>query len=131
MQCEPPRPRPSSEPADGDHLDTRLAQAGVGVDVAVVGDDDAWLEAQQVVAVVPLLALALERVAAGGDDPHVVDAERVLEGVDHAAAENARRPVARASSPGRIDQTRAPSTTSGNSVTASRSTIVITVSRCM
>src|SRR5271165_6114835 len=49
---------------DGDDLDPLLTQARVGVDVAVVGDHHPRLEAEEVVAVVPLLALALERVAA-------------------------------------------------------------------
>ena len=43
--------------ADGDHLDAGLAQQRVGVDVAVVADDHAGLERDDVVAVVPLLAL--------------------------------------------------------------------------
>ena len=46
--------------AHGDDLDAGLAQQRVGVGVAVVGDDDAGLERDDVVAVVPLLALRLQ-----------------------------------------------------------------------
>ena len=46
--------------ADRDDLDPGLSQKRVGVDVAVVGDDHAGLERDDVVAVVPLLALGLE-----------------------------------------------------------------------
>src|SRR5579864_6456841 len=70
---------------DRDHLNARLAQAGVGVDVAVIGDDDAGLEAQEVVAVIPLLPLGTERVTAGRDHPDLVHAQRLLQGVDDAA----------------------------------------------
>ena len=65
------------EPLDRDDLDARLAQRGVGARVALVGDDDAGLERDDVVAVVPLLALGLERVAAGLDHAHLADAERL------------------------------------------------------
>ena len=71
MQCEPPRPRPSSKPSMGSHLDAGLAQRGVGAGVALVADDDAGLERDDVVAVVPLLALGLEGVTAGLDDAHL------------------------------------------------------------
>src|SRR5271165_748108 len=60
---------------DRDHLYARLAQAGVGGDVAVVADHHPGLEAQQVVAVVPLLALTLERVTAGGHYAHLGNVE--------------------------------------------------------
>ena len=42
---------------DGEHLDALLAHQGVGVLVALVGDDDTRLEGDDVVAVVPLLPL--------------------------------------------------------------------------
>ena len=42
---------------------------GVRLDVPLVGDDDAGCERQDVVAVVPLLALGLVAVAAGLDEP--------------------------------------------------------------
>ena len=57
------------EALDGDDLDAGLAQRGVGAGVALVGDDDAGLEGDDVVAVVPLLALGLELVAAGRRSP--------------------------------------------------------------
>ena len=59
-----PRPaaaRPSSMPAIGDDLDAGLAQLGVGVDVALVRDDDTRRDREHVVAVVPLLPLGLHR----------------------------------------------------------------------
>ena len=95
-----------------------LRRLRVGVDVALVGDDDARLEADEVVAVVPLLARRLERVAAGRDDPDAVEPERVLERVDDAAVERLDDRQLAGSSPGRIVHIRASSlTTSG---TASR-----------
>ena len=68
MQWPPPRPRPSSEPSMRQHFDARLAQSLVGVFVLRIGDHDAGLDGDQVVAVVPLLALGLVLVAAGADD---------------------------------------------------------------
>ena len=74
MQWPPPRPRPSSEPSSVEDLDARLAQQRVGVFVALVADDDAGLEGDDVVAVVPLLALGLPLVAAGADDAQLLEA---------------------------------------------------------
>ena len=77
MQRPPPRPRPELAGGDGDDLDAGLAQGGVGQDVAVVADDDAGLERDDVVAVVPLLALDAVDVAGGRDHPEVdADAPR-------------------------------------------------------
>src|SRR5687767_3668314 len=64
--------------ADGDDLDARLAEQRVGVGVAVVPDDHARLERNDVVAVVPLLALGVEGVAAGADDEKIVQPQRLL-----------------------------------------------------
>jgi hypothetical protein len=72
---------------DRDDLYALLAQPRVRVHVALVGDHDARLEADDVVAVVPLLARHLRGVAAGRDDAHTVDAERVLERLDDVAVE--------------------------------------------
>ncbi len=73
------------EAFDGDDFDAGLAQRGVGAGVALVGDDDAGLEGNDVVAVVPLLALGFELVAAGRDDPHLADAEGLGHGLDQRA----------------------------------------------
>ena len=51
-----------------------LRMQRVGVLVALVGDDDAGLEGDDVVAVIPLLALGLPLVAAGLDDSQLLDA---------------------------------------------------------
>ena len=59
-----------------------LRMQRVGVLVALVGDDDAGLEGDDVVAVIPLLALGLPLVAAGRDDPEVLEVERVLDGAE-------------------------------------------------
>ena len=75
---------------DGDDLDALLAELGVGVGVAFVGDDDARLEGEQVVAVVPLLALGLELVATGGDHTELADPEVLGDRVDEAGALLAR-----------------------------------------
>ena len=71
--------------ADGDDLDAGLAQQRVGVGVAVVADDHARLERDDVVAVVPLLALGVEGVAAGADDQQVVEPQRLLVDVEEMA----------------------------------------------
>ena len=67
---------------DREHLDPGLGELGVGRLVALVGDDDAGRERDDVVAVVPLVALGLELVAAGGDDGQVGDPEGVLDLVE-------------------------------------------------
>src|SRR4030095_960811 len=53
-----------------------------GVHVAVVGDHDAWLERHHVVAVIPLLTLGLEVVAAGLYDAQFVQPQRVANNVE-------------------------------------------------
>ena len=68
--------------AHRDHLDPGLAQQRVGVRVAIVGHDHAGLERDDVVAVVPLLALGLPGVAAGLDDAQLLQAERLLDHVE-------------------------------------------------
>ena len=65
MQWPPPRPRPSSEPL----------QLRVGEGVALVGDHDPGLERDHVVAVVPLLALYLVDIAAGGHGVQFLEAQ--------------------------------------------------------
>src|SRR6478672_6896110 len=60
---------------DGDDLDAGLGQAFVRVDVALVGDDDTGCDGEHVVAVVPLLALGLVVVAAGGNEPQARQVE--------------------------------------------------------
>src|SRR6187402_3865293 len=65
------------EALDLDHLDTGLAHLVDRVGVALVGDDHAGLEGDDVVAVVPLLALLLVLVAARLDDGELVDTEGV------------------------------------------------------
>src|SRR5215217_7755321 len=77
MQRGPPRPRPSSSPATVTTSMPAWRQPGVGVDVALVGDDHAWCDGEHVVAVVPLLALGLVAVAAGLEDPQARQLERV------------------------------------------------------
>src|SRR5947209_7630844 len=61
-----------------DDLDTLLAQQCVGVDVSVVGDNDARLECNDVVAVVPLFALLFEWVTAGLNHAQRLEIERFL-----------------------------------------------------
>src|SRR5689334_9418062 len=67
---------------DREDLDPGLAHQRIRVLVALIGDDDAGFERHDVVAVVPLLALGLPRVAAGLDDAKLLDAQRVLDGAE-------------------------------------------------
>ena len=75
MAAAPPPPQLGA--GDGDDLDALLAELGVGAHVAVVGHHHARLQRHHVVAVVPLLALLLEGVAAGGDHAQLLEAERL------------------------------------------------------
>src|SRR6478672_5000437 len=63
------------EPGDRVHLDSGLAELEVGRLVALVGDDDPGRQGDDVVAVVPLVALGLELVAAGRHDGEVRQAQ--------------------------------------------------------
>ncbi len=63
---------------EAEDLDAGLAHQRVRVLVALVGDDDTGLEGDDVVAVIPLLALGLPFVAAGSDDAQLLEAEGVL-----------------------------------------------------
>src|SRR5262245_46567912 len=67
---------------DGDHLDAFLAQQRVGVGVAVVGEDDPGRDAYQVGAAVPLGSLAHVVRAACLDDPHLLHAQGIGDGLD-------------------------------------------------
>src|SRR5688500_6056767 len=67
------------------HLDAFLAQQRIGVGVEVIGEDDARRGANQVGAAVPLGAFAHVVVAAGLDDAHFPEAQRVAHSVDKAA----------------------------------------------
>ena len=100
MQWPPPRPLPSSNPSIVDDLDAGLAHLRDRERVALVGDDDAGLEGDDVVAVVPLLALLLVRVAAGLDDVELRHAERVGDGAEEVSSSRTSS-VAAASCPGR------------------------------
>ena len=117
------------EALDLDDLDAGLAHLRDRERVALVGDDHAGLEGDDVVSVVPLLALLLVGVAAGLDDVQLRDAERVgdrgQEVLVLADVERARL-RARPDADGRM-----PSTTFGYAVALSRSSSVKTVSRCM
>src|SRR3954452_6114865 len=70
------------EAGDLHDVHARLAHLRDRVRVALVGDDNARLEGDDVVAVVPLLALLLVLVAAGLDDMQLLDAQRVGDGVE-------------------------------------------------
>src|ERR687896_2527232 len=74
--ARPSAAAPQLGAGDGDDLDAGVAQAGVGVDVALVGHDDAGRDRQHVVAVVPLLAFGLVAVAAGLEDPQARQLEQ-------------------------------------------------------
>src|SRR5262245_41512758 len=73
---------PQLEALDRDDLDTRLAQCGVRAGVALVCDHHTRLHGDDVVAVVPLLALGFERVTARLDHAHLREAERLAHALD-------------------------------------------------
>ena len=83
---------------DGEHLHPRLGELAVGGLVALVADHDAGFESDDV-AVVTLVALGLEFVAARRAISRVCDAERVLELVEERPAR--RSPPPRRRPPGR------------------------------
>src|SRR5215207_11373874 len=89
---------------DGKHLDPRLRELGVGGLVALVADHDAGLHGDDVVAVVPLVALGLELVAAGRHDGEALDPERVLDLVEERSLRNLRLHAGGAA---RLEQDRA------------------------
>ena len=66
------------EALDGEHFDAGLAHLGDGVGVALVGDDDAGLEGDGVIGVVPLLSFLLVLVASRLDDGFL-DATALME----------------------------------------------------
>src|SRR5581483_2307031 len=105
----PAAPAPELAARDGDDLDPVPAQLRVGVDVALVGDDDAGRDSEHVVAVVPLLALGLELVAAGGQHADVLATECGSDLLEHrGAARDAHVRFARldAPAPQRLDDPR-------------------------
>ena len=118
------------EAGDLDDLDACLSHLGDRVGVALVGDDDTGLEGDDVVAVVPLLALLLVLVTAGFDDGQLVDAERVGDRGEEVGLRASRGSHPRRV-PGRRLMARMSSTTFGYAVALSRSSSVKTVSRCM
>src|SRR6516225_2638016 len=64
------------------HLDTGARELGVGRLVPLVGDDRPGGKGDDVVAVVPLVPLCLELVAARGDDVELLEPELLLHHVD-------------------------------------------------
>ena len=68
------------ESLDGQHFDSGISHLGDGVCVALIGDDDAWLDRDGVVRVVPLLTFLLVLVAACFDDRQLFHAERIANG---------------------------------------------------
>src|SRR3954453_170346 len=67
---------------DGDHLDAVPTKVGVRGDVALVPDDHAGLDGEEVVAVVPLLALRRTDVLVRREHLHLVDAEGLPDGLE-------------------------------------------------
>ena len=116
---------------DRDDLDAGLAQQRVGDGVAVVGEDDARLDRDGVVAAVPLLALGGVDVAAGLDDPQLGEPERARRRRRRTSpSPRSPRPRALVAGPQGEGVDRRPRCR-GKSVTMSRSAKVKTVSRCM
>ncbi len=66
-------PTAQLRPINRNHLDTRFTQFGVRVLVPGVCHDNSGLDGQEVVAVVPLLALSLELVASRSYNPQLFD----------------------------------------------------------
>src|SRR4029453_4059326 len=76
--------------SDGEHLDAGLGELRVRRLVALVTDDDARLERDHVVAVVPLVPLRLELVATGRDELQVRDPKCVAPLVEEGALRHFR-----------------------------------------
>ena len=77
MQWPPPRPRPSSWPAIASTSTPALASFALVASLRSYATTTPGSERDDVVAVVPLVALGLELVAAGRDELQVRDPERV------------------------------------------------------
>src|SRR5512141_279276 len=67
----------------GDHLNARLPQQRVGISIAVIGEDGAWLQCHDVVPIIPLLAFGFVGVAAGGDRAQLVKSKCVAHDIEH------------------------------------------------
>src|SRR3954471_14273016 len=78
---------------DGDDFDALLAQVGVGRDVALVAHDDAGLDGQEVVPVVPLLTLRSSDVLVGLEDRDLVDPEGLTDGGEQVVVADDLEPV--------------------------------------
>src|SRR4030095_8620798 len=74
---------PEPRAANRDHFHASLAQQRVRVDVAVVSDDDAGFQRDDIVAVVPLLALGLVDVAPRADGPELLQSQGILHDLQH------------------------------------------------
>src|SRR5690349_6502596 len=72
-------------PGDRVDLDAGFLELEVGGLVALVGDDHARGQRDDVVAVVPLVALGLELVAAGRDDGQALESQVGLDLVEERA----------------------------------------------
>src|SRR3546814_4007015 len=66
----------------GDEFDAGLPQKRVGVDIAVIGDHDAGLDGDHVVAIIPLLALGRVSVASRLHDPKLGESQRLGDDVE-------------------------------------------------
>ena len=106
------------------------AQFRVRVDVAVVRDDDTGLDGEHVVAVVPLLAIGLHVVAARGEHAERAEAERTSQRREEVGGRFDDEPPGTVAGPDRPGA-GVSSITPGYIKNASRSTIVMTESRCM
>lgn len=70
---------------DRQHSDASFVVFLVGPDVALVAHHHAGAQREDVVGVVPLLTLGFKGVAASGNQAHLIDAERFLNGVNQRA----------------------------------------------
>ena len=83
LEVRSPAAAPSELSArNGDDLYACLAQQGVRIGVPIIGEDHAWRGADQVRAAVPLGSLTHVGRAAGLDDTHLRNAERLAHHFD-------------------------------------------------
>ncbi len=67
---------------NGEHLNARVFQSGIGLHIAFITDNDTGSQRQCVVAVVPLFAFSDHRIEPGVDNTQLLDPDRRGRGIE-------------------------------------------------